>query len=244
MPRGRLPLLDLGGLYHLTVEQLDLHGEFERAGLLALLGMGSSPGKTNVMAARAVRELGVTPERVDVWPRAVTSTRRTGRAIPYAPRTLVDELTMAPMASRDGRPEELEPLQDGGDRLPRPHRPRRDHLHPALRGPHLPRELRLHGISFRLSLAPAVLERTRNLTGRRRRDRGAAAVEAVPSSGRTVSIHVVEAEADGRPSAVTAVTKPMLDWGIGGGIVSTAAPSAAAVRLLRGAGSRSAAPAA
>ena len=32
-------------------------------GLLALLGMGSSPGKTNVMAARAVRELGPAARR-------------------------------------------------------------------------------------------------------------------------------------------------------------------------------------
>ena len=31
---------------------------------------------------------------------------------------------------------------------------------------------------------------------------------------------------------MTAVTRPMEDWGLGGGIVSTAAPAAAAVRLL------------
>ena len=44
--------IDLGGLYWLTGRQLELSDEFERAGLLALLGMGSSPGKTNVMARR------------------------------------------------------------------------------------------------------------------------------------------------------------------------------------------------
>ena len=31
---------------------------------------------------------------------------------------------------------------------------------------------------------------------------------------------------------VRSVTEPMLEWGMGGGIVSTAAPAAAAVRLL------------
>ncbi len=41
-------------------------------------------------------------------------------------------------------------------------------------------------------------------------------------------MHVVTAD-DVR---VTAVTEPMERWGLGGGIVSTAAPAAAAVRLL------------
>ncbi|MBV9465867.1 MAG: saccharopine dehydrogenase NADP-binding domain-containing protein, partial [Solirubrobacterales bacterium] len=50
--------LDLGGLYWMTRSQLELGPEFERAGLLALLGIGSSPGKTNLMARQAVGELG------------------------------------------------------------------------------------------------------------------------------------------------------------------------------------------
>ncbi|HEV3003989.1 MAG TPA: MBL fold metallo-hydrolase, partial [Pirellulales bacterium] len=37
---------DLGGLYHVTQEQLELHAAFAQAGRLALLGIGSSPGKT------------------------------------------------------------------------------------------------------------------------------------------------------------------------------------------------------
>ena len=46
--------IDLGGLYHVTREQLHLDSRFREAGLLAVLGMGSTPGKTNVMAAHAV----------------------------------------------------------------------------------------------------------------------------------------------------------------------------------------------
>jgi lysine 6-dehydrogenase len=49
--------LDLGGLYRVTGEQLLLGDDFKRAGLLAVLGIGSSPGKTNLMAARAAREV-------------------------------------------------------------------------------------------------------------------------------------------------------------------------------------------
>ena len=49
--------LDLGGLYWTTRRQLGLSHEFEQAGLLALLGIGSSPGKTNVMARHGVELL-------------------------------------------------------------------------------------------------------------------------------------------------------------------------------------------
>ena len=45
-------------------------------------------------------------------------------------------------------------------------------------------------------------------------------------------MHVVDAAADGRAVRVRAVTEPMETWGIGGGVVSTATPAAAAVRLL------------
>ena len=62
--------LDLGGLYWMTGRQLELGPEFERAGLLALLGIGSSPGKTNLMAQRGIRELeahGDTVQSIDIF---------------------------------------------------------------------------------------------------------------------------------------------------------------------------------
>ena len=58
--------IDLGGLYHVTGEQLALHDEFAAAGLLAVLGVGSSPGKTNLMAARAIAECASCGGEVDV----------------------------------------------------------------------------------------------------------------------------------------------------------------------------------
>ena len=48
--------LDLGGLYHVTGEQLELHERVRGGGPAGVLGIGSSPGKTNLMAARAVAE--------------------------------------------------------------------------------------------------------------------------------------------------------------------------------------------
>src|SRR5690349_24943039 len=57
--------LDLGGLYWMTGRQLALGPEFERVGRLAVLGIGSSPGKTKLMAAEAVRRLGPQAEGID-----------------------------------------------------------------------------------------------------------------------------------------------------------------------------------
>jgi len=49
--------LDLGGMYHMTQQQLELSADFERAGLTALLGMGAAPGLSNVLAAAACEGL-------------------------------------------------------------------------------------------------------------------------------------------------------------------------------------------
>jgi lysine 6-dehydrogenase len=226
--------VDLGGLYWMTGDQLELSPEFEAAGLLALLGMGSSPGKTNVMAARAVKELGEAPRRVDVIAAGRDLDPPDGASFPYALRTLVDELTMDPMAQRDGQPTALEPMQHGGEvELPYPIG-RADTiytLHSEVRT--FPSSFGCADCSFRLSLNPATLERVRALAEADELEIAAAARAAMPASPRTVSIHRVEAQGpSGDLVTVTATTIPTEEWGIGGSIVSTASPAAAAVRLL------------
>lgn len=226
--------VDLGGLYWLTGEQLELSGEFEAAGLLALLGMGSSPGKTNVMAAKAVGELGGHARRIDVFAAGRDLDPPDGPSYPYSVQTLVDELTMKPITQRDGEPVELEPLQDGGEvDLPEPiGRAETIYtLHSEVRT--FPSSFGCAECSFRLSLAPEVLERVRALAGAGPEAIAAAAREAAPASAQTVSVHRIVAEGEhGDRVTVTATTRPMEAWGIGGSIVSTAAPAAAAVRLL------------
>ena len=49
--------VDLGGLFHMTRRQLELDADFRGAGLTALLGMGSAPGKTNLLARAAAARL-------------------------------------------------------------------------------------------------------------------------------------------------------------------------------------------
>jgi saccharopine dehydrogenase (NAD+, L-lysine-forming) len=231
---ARCHYLDLGGLYWMTGRQLEKHGEFERAGLLGLLGMGSSPGKTNVMAVKAVRELGEPPRRVDTIASGRDLDPPEGFSVPYALRTLVDELTMPPVAVRDGRALELEPLADGGQvHLPEPigEADTIHTLHSEVRT--FPESFGCQEASFRLSLAPALLERLRELSGASEQEIEAAARSALPPSPHTVAAHMVEAATEnGRTVRVSAITRPMEEWGLGGGVVSTAAPAAAAVRLL------------
>src|SRR5205807_4812412 len=109
--------LDLGGLYWMTLRQLERSELFERAGLLAILGIGSSPGKTNLMAARAVRDLGGRPDTIEV----AAAGRDFGAPddgrlrAPYAVQTLIDELTMEPVVLRGSEPARIAPLTPGGE---------------------------------------------------------------------------------------------------------------------------------
>lgn len=226
--------VDLGGLYWMTGKQLELDEEFSSAGLIAILGIGSSPGKTNVMAAHAARMLG--GDRLDTV--HVSAGGRDldppdGESFPYALQTLIDELTMPPVVIRAGEPVEIEPLSPGG--VVRFAAPIGDGetIHTIHSEMHtFPSSFGCREASFRLSLAPALLERLRELAIADEETRAEAARTARAPSPRTVSSHVVEASAEGRSVRVTSYTRPHEEWGLGGGIVSTAAPAAAAVRLI------------
>ena len=225
--------LDLGGLYWLTERQLELGPRFEEAGLLALLGIGSAPGKTNLLAARAVADLGGSAESLHVSAGGRDPDPPAGESFPYALRTLLDEVTMDPVMIRDGEPIKLEPLTDGGEV---------DFGDPIGLGP------TVHTIhsemltfrtsfgcregSFRLSLPPDVERRLRELADADETEIARVTAAAAPLSASTVSVHLVDARANGRAIRARSVTPPRADWGIGGGTVSTATPITAAVRLL------------
>jgi lysine 6-dehydrogenase len=233
--RARCNYLDLGGLYWMTGEQLTLDGDFRRAGLLAVLGIGSSPGKTNLMAARAVASLGEEPiETIEVMAGGRDPVAHDDGRLrpPYAVRTLLDELTMAPVVLRDGAAREIAPLADGGVV---------DYGEPIGAGQTiytLHSELATFGssfgcrqASFRLSLAPALLEELKRLSAAPAEAVELAAREAASPSAQTVSVHLSRATAEsGRTVTVRALSTP--HFGLGGSIVSTAAPAAATVRLF------------
>ena len=229
--------LDLGGLYWMTARQLALGSEFERVGRLAVLGIGSSPGKTNLMAAEAVRRLGVEAEGIDSIevcaagrdPAAPSDGRLRP---PYAIQTLLDELTLEPVVLREGRPEQIEPLSPGGtvdygEPIGKAETIYTLHSELSTFG----ESFGCQGASFRLSLAPALLERLKALADAPAEEVAQAAREAAAPSNQTVSVHLVRVHAvDGELIEARAITRP--HFGLGGSVVSTAAPAAACVRLF------------
>jgi lysine 6-dehydrogenase len=243
---------DLGGLYWMTAEQLRTFappgGEdrFAAAGLAAVLGIGSSPGKTNLMAVQAARELGPDPgrpgrEAEDLPAIGSLHVAAAGRdldpppgfGVPYALRTLVDELTLPPVVIREGEAVEIEPLSPGGVvefGEPIGEAETIHTLHSEMLT--FPDSFGCRDASFRLSLHPELLERLGELATASEDELARAAAAARPPSPETVSVHVIDAASGGRSVRVRSVTRPVPGLGLGGGVVSTAAPAAAAVRLL------------
>ena len=95
---------DLGGLYHVALEQYGLDGEFRAAGLTAAISMGSAPGITNMLAAACVERLDVV-ESVEIAD-AIIPGRTPAPGDPYVPpyaaSTLIDEFTMPAAVFVDG----------------------------------------------------------------------------------------------------------------------------------------------
>jgi lysine 6-dehydrogenase len=230
--------LDLGGLYWMTAEQIrsfapsDGEDRFAQAGLLAVLGIGSSPGKTNLMAVRAMRELGAV-DSLHVAAAGRDLEPPPGLSVPYSLRTLVDELSMPPVVVRDGEAVEIEPLSPGGPVDFGDPIGESDTIH-SLHSELLtfPASFGCREVSFRFSLHPELLARLRELAAAPDVELRRAAAEAKPPSAHTVSVHLVDAAAGGRTVRVRSVTRPVDGLGLGGGVVSTASPAAAAVRLF------------
>ena len=108
--------VDLGGLFHTTRRQLELHDRFVAAEVTAVIGMGGSPGITNVLAALAARDLA---EVTDVEVRLGVADFAPSAApvpVPYAIQTILDEFAVPAMAFLDGRLVEV-PAMSGQEEL-------------------------------------------------------------------------------------------------------------------------------
>ena len=216
---------DLGGLYHVTRSQLALDEDFRQAGLTAVLGMGSAPGKTNLLARAAVERLGAEPRSLQIWaasrdPEAASHPL----PAPYSVRTLLDELHLRPVIVRDGALADVEPLSGAAEReFPEPIGRARGiyTLHSELAT--LPESYpSVRDASFRLCLAPGLLE---NLLALPEGDEP----EPYVQSAASVAAHVVEVR-NGSDGSVVGMTLTR-----GGSARSTAEPAArAAVEIAEG----------
>ena len=106
--------LDLGGLYHVTQDQLEYDDEFVENDLVAVLGMGASPGMTNVAAAKGVEQLDAV-EEVHIR----TGAKGGAEGFAYSAKTILDELTMEPVVYENGEIESL-PSLSGRERYEMP----------------------------------------------------------------------------------------------------------------------------
>src|SRR5579863_2468502 len=101
---------DLGGLFHMTRTLMALHEEVEAAGITAILGMGVTPGITNLLARAAADKLDrVESMRVELG--CSDSTPSTAPLVaPYSIRTILDEFTKEPQVFKDGEWYPQQPL--------------------------------------------------------------------------------------------------------------------------------------
>jgi lysine 6-dehydrogenase len=98
------PYADLGGLYHVTLRQLELDDRFREAGLPAIAGIGCCPGLSNVMARLAADRLD-TVESVDIVDGA--REEEEGFGVPYSADTILDEFSAPAMVFEEGRLREV-----------------------------------------------------------------------------------------------------------------------------------------
>jgi len=101
--------IDLGGLYHMTLRQLQLDLRFQKAGLLAVLGAGKAPGITNVLTAHGARDFDqLIAVHLRSGRRALEPTASV--SLPYSVETLLDEFTLAPVVLDQAVLHEIPPL--------------------------------------------------------------------------------------------------------------------------------------
>lgn len=162
---ARCHYLDLGGLFHTTRVQLTHDADFRHHGLLAVLGMGSAPGITNVLARAAADPL-THVRAVRVYNGGADFTRyETPVAFGFSPATLLDELTQPAVVFTKGRFRSVPPLTGGEDVRFEVGRQRVDlSLHSEVAT--LPLSYRAKGIRecfFKVAYDPALVEKLKLL---------------------------------------------------------------------------------
>lgn len=112
--RAHVPVLDFGGLFHMTRRQLERDEAFRSAGLLAIPGLGQVPGLSNVLAAEMCADL-VEVDRIilrDGWRDLTTGGPEV--VFTWSPSTFLDEMVLPAQVWQDGAYREF-PAMSGGE---------------------------------------------------------------------------------------------------------------------------------
>lgn len=162
---ARCHYVDLGGLFHTTRRQLRLDAEFRRAGLLAVLGMGSAPGITNLMAVVAAHGV-PRVQSVRIYNGGADHTAYDApMSFGFAPATVLDEIVQDAVVFAGGRFAATPPLTLAEDHV---FDGATQHVHATLHSEvaTLPGHFRDRGLrecAFFLAHDPVQLERLRLL---------------------------------------------------------------------------------
>ncbi|MGQ9586878.1 MAG: saccharopine dehydrogenase NADP-binding domain-containing protein [Thermoplasmata archaeon] len=101
---------DLGGFYDYTFEQLKYDKKAKDAGVTCVLGIGSSPGITNVCGAAGARRLDSVRD-ISIYCSWGTKVKSESAAFPtYSIRTVLDEITQEPGIVENGKKKKVPPL--------------------------------------------------------------------------------------------------------------------------------------
>ena len=101
---------DLGGLFHMTRTLMNMHAEVEAAGITAILGMGGTPGITNLLARAAVDKLDHVDSIKVQLGCSDTTPSNAPLVAPYSIRTILDEFTKSPQVFENGTWHPQQPL--------------------------------------------------------------------------------------------------------------------------------------
>ncbi len=249
---------DLGGLFHMTRTLMDMNAAAEAAGITAIMGIGGTPGITNMLARSAVDKLDHV-ESIKVQLGCSDNTPSTAPlGAPYSIRTILDECTKEPQVFQDGAWYPQEPL--GGEEemifpLPVGRATAMYSLHSECATfPLSFRDKGIRYVSFKIAFPPDFIAKLKFLVGL-----GFGSSEQIPVQGAKVSPRevlakllesapagdiepqdcdvlrvVVTGEANGQQTEITnqVVVLPYRRWGISAGALDTGVPLAIAGRML------------
>jgi saccharopine dehydrogenase-like NADP-dependent oxidoreductase len=109
---GGVNYVDLGGLYHVTKLQLGLHERFKKKGLVAIIGCGSTPGITNVLAEYGAKKFDRI-KSVDISFADKDFTKyNMPYVVPYSMQTVFDEFTSDAAVLKNSKVKFIKALSD------------------------------------------------------------------------------------------------------------------------------------
>ncbi len=110
--KSKTNYLDLGGLYHYTKKQLKLNKQFQKANLTAIIGIGASPGITNVLAKYASRFLDkIENIEIKIGNKDFSTYKQISPlSASYSIQTILEEFSWKPAVFVNGKIKFVEPI--------------------------------------------------------------------------------------------------------------------------------------